>query len=70
MQYEETLHQLLDNGRADIVRIALSTPAILFFLLSTRAGFADEPLSKIYAAGLLTYVLLGIALFLSVGVLF
>ena len=70
MQYEQALGELLDNGRADIARIVLSTPAMIFFLLSPRAGFEDEPLAKLYGAGVVAYaVLLGL-LFLLVGVLF
>lgn len=70
MEYEQTLRRLLANGRADIGRIVLSTPAMLFFLLSPRAGFEDEPVSKLYAAGILAYALLVVVLFVLLGALF
>lgn len=66
----DTLGKMLDNGRADIARIVLSTPAMLFFRLSPRTGFEDEPLSKIYGIGILVYALLLVILFLLLGMLF
>jgi len=58
MQREETVRRLLDNGHADIARIVLSTPAIVFFLLSPRSGFETESVRKIYGFGLVVYTVL------------
>jgi hypothetical protein len=70
MQHEKIARRLLDNGRADIARIVLSTPAMLFFLLSPRAGFEDESLIKIYAFGLFVYTILLLLVFLLLGAVF
>ena len=43
---------------------------MLFFLLSPRTGFEDEPLTKIYAFGLFVYMLLSVLIFLLLGTMF
>jgi hypothetical protein len=70
MQREETVRRLLDNGHADIARIVLSTPAIVFFLLSPRSGFETESVRKIYGFGLVVYTVLLLLVVLLLGSLF
>lgn len=70
MQREETVRRLLDNGHADIARIVLSTPAIVFFLLSPRTGFETESVTNIYAFGVFVYALLLLLVFLLLGAVF
>ena len=70
MQREETVRRLLDNGHADIARIVLSTPAIVFFLLSPRTGFETESVKKIYGFGLVVYTVLLLLVVLLLGSLF
>jgi hypothetical protein len=70
MQHEETVQRLLDNGHADIARIVLSTPAMLFFLLSPRSGFETESVRKIYGFGLVVYTVLLLLVVLLLGSLF
>ncbi len=70
MQLDQVRATYLDNGLADIGRIVAATPAMIFFLLSPRTGFADEPLGKLYALGGLVYLLLLVGGFLLFGALF
>ena len=70
MQLDQVRATYLDNGLADIGRIVAATPAMIFFLLSPRAGFEDEPLGKLYALGGLVYLLLLVGGFLLLGALF
>ena len=70
MQLDQVRATYLDNGLADIGRIVAATPAMVFFLLSPRTGFEDEPLGKLYALGGLVYLLLLVGGFLLFGALF
>ena len=70
MQLDQVRATYLDNGLADIGRIIAATPAMVFFLLSPRTGFEDEPLGKLYAFGGLVYLLLLVGGFLLLGALF
>ena len=70
MQHEKIPWRLLDSWRADIARIVLSTPAIVFFLLSPRTGFETESMTKIYGFGLIVYAILLLLVVLLLGPLF
>lgn len=70
MELDEIRSTYLDNGLADIGRIVATTPAMVFFLLSPRTGFEDEPLGKLYAFGGFVYLLLLVGGFLLLGALF
>ena len=70
MQLDQVRATYLDNGLADFGRIVAATPAMIFFLLSPRTGFEDEPLGKLYAFGGLVYLLLLVGGFLLLGALF
>jgi hypothetical protein len=70
MQHEKIPWRLLDSWRADIARIVLSTPAIVFFLLSPRTGFETESMTTIYGFGLMVYAILLLLVVLLLGPLF
>lgn len=70
MRHEKLVRRLLDNGRADIARIVLSTPAMCFFLLSPRSGFETESMTTIYAFGVFVYAVLLLLGFLLLGAVF